>query len=198
MSLNPEHEDSHYYLANCLVALGDIPAGIAELDELARINPQNHRALQRKGELLAASASSRSQLDQARQTLSTAIHLNSEETGTLVLGGDVLLAINEFSAAEQDFAHACQMNRRAGHAWFLRGFIAWKRGDYRQALERLNAARQARGADWKPSGSMLEGDVQRRMYSESGFLNIFERQWDGALDPARAYTALDAYLHRRR
>ena len=198
LALNPEHEDSHYYLANCLVALGDIPAGIAELDELARINPQNHRAFQRKGELLAASASSRRQLDQARQTLSTAIHLNSEETGTLVLRGEVSLAMNDFSAAEQDFAHACQMNPRAANAWFLRGFIAWKRGDYRQALERLNAARQARGPDWKPSGSMREGDVLRRMYSESGFLNVFERQWDGAPDPGRAYSALDAYLHRLR
>ena len=63
-----------------------------------------------------------------------------------------------------------------------------------------NAERGAPGssADWKPSGSMLEGDVQRRMYSESGFLNVFERQWDGAPDPAHAYSALDAYLHRLR
>jgi len=57
LALNPSHEDSHYYLANCLAALGDVPAAIAELDSLAQINPQNHRAFQRKGELLAAWAS---------------------------------------------------------------------------------------------------------------------------------------------
>ena len=198
LAINPEHEDSHYYLANCLVALGNIPAAIAELDELAHINPQNHRAFQRKGELLAASASSRSELDQARQTLSTAIHLNSEETGTLVLRGEVSLAMKDFAAADEDFAHACQMNPRAVDAWFLRGFIAWKRGDSRQALEKLGSARQARGPDWKPAGSVLEGDVQRRMYSESGFLNVFERQWDGVSDPSRAYAALDGYLRRLR
>lgn len=77
LALIPEHEDSHYYLANCLVDLGDIGSAIAELDLLARINPQNHRAFQRKGELLAASASSRGG------------HLNSEEAGTLVLRGEV-------------------------------------------------------------------------------------------------------------
>ena len=198
LALNPQHEDSHYYLANCLVALGDIPAAIAELDALAHVNPQNHRAFQRKGELMAASASSRSQLDQARRVLSTAIHLNSEETGTLVLRGEVSLAMNDFGPAEQDFTHACQMNPRAVDGWYFRGFIAWKRGDYREASEKLIAARQARGPDWKPAGSVLEGDVQRRMYSESGFLNAFERQWDGAPDPARAYSALDAYLHRLR
>jgi len=196
LAINPEHEDSHYYLANCLVALGNIPAAIAELDELARINPQNHRAFQRKGELLAASASSSSELDQARHALDAAIRLNSEETGTLVLRGEVSLAMKDFAAAEQDFAHACQMNPHAVDAWYLRGFIAWKRGDYRQALEKLGSARQARGPDWKPAGSVLEGDVQHRMYSESGFLNVFERQWDGAPDPSRAYTALDAYLRR--
>jgi tetratricopeptide (TPR) repeat protein len=196
LAINPEHEDSHYYLANCLAGLGNIPAAIAELDELARINPQNHRAFQRKGELLAASASSRSQLDQARQTLSTAIRLNSEETGTLVLRGEVLLAMKDFGAADDDFAHACQMNPRAVDAWFLRGYIAWKRGDIHQASEKLGSARNARGPDWKPAGSVLEGDVQRRMYSESGFLDVFERQWDGVPDPSRAFAPLEMYLRR--
>src|SRR5215472_4161966 len=99
LALSPAHEDSHYYLANCLVALGQIPAAIAELDALTRINPQNHRALQRKGELLAASARSRSELVQAQRELESAIRLNSEETGTLVLLGEVELARAELAKA---------------------------------------------------------------------------------------------------
>lgn len=198
LAMNPQHEDSHYYLANCLVLLGDIRGAIAQLDDLARINPLNHRAFQRKGELLAASASSRTQLELAHQALTAAIHLNSEETGTLVLLGEVSLAMRDLATAEQDFAHACQTNPRAANAWFLRGFIAWKRGDVRQASADLSSARNARGPDWKPSGSVLEGDVQHRMYSESGFLNVFERQWDGSRDLVRAYAPLDAYLRRLR
>jgi Flp pilus assembly protein TadD len=198
LALNPNHEDSHYYLANCLAASGDISGAIKELDTLARINPQNHRAYQRKGELLAASANSRSQLAGARQALNAALRLNSEETGTLVLLGQVALAQGDGSAAEQDFAHACQANARAANAWFLRGYIAWKRSDLQQTSAMLKAARDARGPDWKPSGSVLEGDVQRRMYSEAGFLNLFERQWDGSIDPLRAYAQLDAYLRRLR
>ena len=62
----------------------------------------------------------------------------------------------------------------------------------------LTATREARGPDWKPVGSVLEGDVKRLMYSESGFLNLFERQWDGSQDPPHAYAQLDAYLHRLR
>src|SRR6516225_3998318 len=72
LAINPQHEDSHYYLANCLAASGDVASAIAELDILARMNPQNHRAFQRKGELLAASASSRNQFESARQALDTA------------------------------------------------------------------------------------------------------------------------------
>jgi len=106
--------------------------------------------------------------------------------------------MRDLGTAEQDFAHACQTNPRAANAWFLRGFIAWKRGDARQASSDLNSARNARGADWKPSGSVLEGDVQHRMYSESGFLNVFEQQWDGSQDLAQAYAPLDAYLRRLR
>ena len=198
LAMNPGHEDSHYYLANCLAALNDIPAAIAELDALARINPQNHRAFQRKGELLAASASSRSQLDLARQALDAALHLNSEETGTLVLLGQVALAQGDLANAEQRFAHACQANPRAVNVWFLRGYIAWKQRDFQRASEMLANARNARGRDWKPAGSALEGDVQHRMYSESGFLNVFEQQWDGSPDPTRVFAPLDAYLRRLR
>jgi tetratricopeptide (TPR) repeat protein len=195
---NPAHEDSHYYLANCLVALGEIPAAIAELDVLARINPQNHRAFQRRGELLAASASSKGQLELARRALNAAIRLNSEETGTLLLLGQVALAQGDVALADQNFTHACQANPRAANGWFLRGYIAWKRRDSRQALAMLAAAHNARGPDWKPAGSALEGDVRHRMYSESGFLTVFEREWDGSPDPTRAYKPLDAYLHRFR
>lgn len=198
LAINPAHEDSHYYLANCLAALGDIPSAIAELDTLARINPQNHRAFQRKGELLAASASSRSQLASARQELDTALHLNSEETGTLLLLGQVALAQGDIRSADQYLTHACQANARAANGWFLRGFIAWKRGDKRQASAMLTSARNARGPDFKPAGAVSEGDVRHLMFSESGFLTLFERHWDGSPDPNQAYAELDAYLRRLR
>lgn len=110
----------------------------------ARINPQSHRAFQRKGELLAASALSRRQLDPAHQALNVALSLNSEETGTLVLLGEVDLASGDLAAAERDFTHTCQANSRAANAWFLRGYIAWK-GGLPASFAMLTAARNARG-----------------------------------------------------
>lgn len=198
LKINPQHEDSHYYLANCLVAMGDIPSAIAELDALARINPQNHRAFQRKGELVAASASSKNQLRLAEQSLREALRLNSEETGAQILLGQVALASGDLAGAEGYFAHACQANPRAADVWFLRGYIAWRKRNFKEASAMLITARKAKGPDWKPSGSVLEGDVQRRMYSESGFLSVFGQQWNGSDDPNRAYAQLDLYLRRFR
>jgi tetratricopeptide (TPR) repeat protein len=198
LAINPNHEDSRYYLANCLVALGNTPSAIVELDTLIRINPQSHRAYQRKGELLAASAHTRRQLEAARQTLDTALKLNSEETGTLILLGEVSLAQGDRTAAEQILAHACQANTHSANAWFLRGYIAWKGGNSKKASAMLAAAHNALGPDWKPSGSVLEGDVRQRMYNESGFLDLFEQQWDGSLDQPHSFARLDAYLGQLR
>jgi tetratricopeptide (TPR) repeat protein len=198
LALNPNHEDSHYYLANCLAALGEVPAAIAELDALLHINPQNHRAFQRKGELLAASATSRGQLMQARQALESALKLNSEETGTLVLLGEVELARGDLASAEATFSRVCQANPRAANAWYFRGYVAWKRGDMRSAIALLQSANRALGPDWKPAGAVLEGDVRQRMFSESGFLGVFEQQWNGSTNAANAYGEMDAFLLRLR
>lgn len=194
LALNPGHEDSHYYLANCLAAAGDVKGAVSELDMLIRINPESHRALQRKGELLAASASSKAQLEQARRVLNEALRLNSEETGSLILLGQVTLALGDGPAAEKLFAHACQTNAQASNAFFFRGYIAWSQNNPKQASAMLEAVRHARGQDWKPAGSAMEGDVKQRMFSESGFLGVFEQQWDGTSGAADAYKELAAYL----
>ncbi len=198
LAIDPKHEDSRYYLANCLAARGDAAGAITQLDLLAQINPQSHRAFQRKGELLASSATSPGQLDAALKPLEAALRLNPEETGTLVLLGEVALALGDLKTAEQRLSHACQANARAANAWFLRSYIAWRRGDTRRAAAMLASARSAFGPDWKPSGAVLEGDVSRRMYNESGFLNVFVQGWDGSPAPERAYSALNQYLRRFR
>ncbi|MBI5086761.1 MAG: VCBS repeat-containing protein [Acidobacteria bacterium] len=198
LALDPSHEDSRYYLANSLAALNDVPAAIVELELLAQINPQSRRAFQRKGELQAASAASRAQLGAAQTTLNSALRLNSEETGTLVLLGEVALAMGDLAGAERHLSHACQANVRAADAWFLRAYIAWKRGAAQQASSLLVSTKTARGPDWKPSGSAMEGDVQRRMFEESGFLSVFARAWDGNSAPPSAFGPLEQYLHRLR
>lgn len=198
LAIRPNQEESHYFLADCLADIGDIPSAIAELDTLIRIDPQNHRAYQRKGELLAASASSGSQLVAARQVLSDALKLNPEETGTQVLLGEVALAQGHFAEADRVFAHVLQTNPKAANALYFRGYIAWKKGKMHRASSLLTQAHDALGPAWKPAGSAREGDVRHRMYSESGFLGMFPQQWTGSSNPSSAYARMDAYVRRLR
>jgi tetratricopeptide (TPR) repeat protein len=198
LAIDPTHEDARYYLANCLAEQNDVAGAAAELDALIRLNAQSHRALQRKGELIAANARSRAQLEVARDPIEKALRLNSEETGALLLLGEVELGLGNMDRAERAFAHACQANPRAATAWFLRGYIAWKRRDRGAAGAMLAATRTALGREWKPAGSALEGDVKHRMLRESGFLGVFLQGWDGAAGPERAYGRLDQYLRQFR
>lgn len=143
---------------------------------------------------MAASARTKAELARAEESLETAHRLNPEETGTLLLMGEVSIAKGDLSEAARRFELACRANPRAGGALFLRGYIAWRRGDSKQAASLLAAAQATRGKEWKPKGSVAEGDVQRRMYRESGFLNMFWEEWDGSAAPAKAFAGLNAFV----
>jgi tetratricopeptide (TPR) repeat protein len=198
LAIHPTHEDARYYLANTLVALGDPDGAIRELDVLLANSAQSLRALQRKGELLAIGATSKNGLRSALPPLRQALNLNSEETGTLMLLGEVLIAVGDYRDAEQHLAHVCQANPRAAESWFLRGYIAWKRGDTRSAREHLDATKRAFGPEWKPQGVVLEGDVKAKMYQQQGLLRHFANKWNSTTDPVVAFAALDRHLREIR
>ncbi len=197
LALNPAHEDARYYLGNCLAMQDDRQGALAEFEELMRLNPQSQRAYRRWGVLRAAAASSRWDLDSARERLKKAAAINPEETGTLLVLGEVDLLQGDRNAAAQRLEWACRTNPRSVGGFFLRGYLAWKRGKTSEARELLAAARQALGSEWKPKGSVAEGDVQRKMHSEETLLSRFWEGWDGSPDPARALAPLDSYLAGR-
>ncbi len=196
VALNPAHEDSRYYLANCLYAQGDTAGALAQLDELIRTNPQSHRGYQRKGLLLAASAGSKAQLTAAEAAVNQALALNPEETGTLLLLGEIALLKGDAKTAAQRLELACRTNPRATGGFFLRGYIAWKSNEAARARELLQSAKNTRGKDWKPAGTVAEGDVRARTHAEGSVLSQSWERWDGTPDPAAAFARLDAILTR--
>jgi tetratricopeptide (TPR) repeat protein len=197
VALNPTHEDSLYYLANCLYAQGDTTGALEQLEVVIRTNPQSHRGYQRKGLLLAASSNSRKQLNAAEESVKKALALNPEETGALLLLGEIALLKGDPNTAAQRLELACRTNPRAVGGYFLRGYIAWKSNDAVLARELLRAAKNARGNDWKPKGTVAEGDVRARMYTEGSVLSRFWNKWDGSPNLALVYATLDRALKRR-
>jgi tetratricopeptide (TPR) repeat protein len=192
--LNPDHEDSRYYLGNCLAMRGDSEGALEQLKHLTRINPQSHRGHSQWGALRAMSAASDADLQSAEESLLAAYRLNPEETGVLLLLGEVALLRGNAAVAKEHLEHACRTNPKAVGGFFLRGYLAWKANEPAAARELLAVARQALGQDWQPKGSTSEGDVRQRWHAEKSPLSRFWEAWDGAAEPESTFASLDAHL----
>lgn len=198
LALNPAHEDSRYYLGHCLAAEGDAEGALAELAELQRINPNSHRAWQQWGILRATFHRHPADLAAAEQALDRAHRLNPEETGALLVLGEIGLLRGDPSRAEERLAAATQTNPKAVGGFFLRGYLAWKRGDAAAARAFLDQTRQALGKDWQPRGATSEGDVQRKQHLEATPLTRYWEAWNGQSDPEPAFAPLDHALNHNR
>jgi tetratricopeptide (TPR) repeat protein len=194
LALNPNHEDSRYYLANCLAVQGEIEEALAQLRTLTEINPMSHRAYKQWGVMRAITAESAEQIDAASVALERSLEINPEETGALQVLGEIALLRGEDELADQRFEWVCRTNSRAIGALFLRGYLAWKAGSPEAAAGFLRAAVDARGEDWKPEGAVAEGDVASRMHREVTPLSDHWESWDGSLNPDTAFRSLDAHL----
>lgn len=197
LALNPHHEDALYYLGNCLAELGDLEGAIREFEKLTRVNPQSHRGWARQGTLLAIHAKHPSELIPAQTALEKALALNPEETGALLVLGEIALLRGDDTTAKTRLEWACRSNPRAVGGFFLLGYLAWKRGDTKTAKQLLTKTRQALGKDWKPRGTTAEGDTQRKIHDDSTPLSRFWEEWDGSFLPEKTYPPLKAYLSRR-
>ncbi len=194
LELDPSHEDARYYLANCLAALGDVPGALEQFEELTRVSPRGSRGYRRWGTLRAVHAGSKADLLEAKEALERAFSINREEIGSLQVLGEIELLLGEIDAAEQRFSWICRTNPRAAAAFFLRGYIAWKRGNGDEARDLLERAREALGPEWIPKGTTSEGDVGEKLHSDITPLSPYLEAWDGSIDPHAVYAALDARL----
>ncbi|MDX1644033.1 MAG: FG-GAP-like repeat-containing protein [Thermoanaerobaculia bacterium] len=194
LALDPSHEDARYYLAACLAIQGEFDAALGQLDTLRRQAPMSHRAHKQWGVLRAMTATSWAQLEAARAALERALEVNAEETGALLVLGEIDLLEGNLEQADQRLEWACQTNPKAVGGFFLRAAIARERGDLGAARRLLERAAAARGEEWKPEGTVAEGDVARAMHREVSPLSRFWEGWDGGVEPQSALGPLSRHL----
>ncbi len=198
LEYDPTHEDSRYYLATSLAALGDTEAALEELDALRTRNANSHRAWSRWGVLRAQAARSARDLADAEVSLERARAINPEETGALLALREIALLRGDRAAAESRLRAACATNPRASGGWFLLGYLHWTRHDPAGAVDQLKRARGSLAPDWKPRGATAEGDVEAQAHEDVTPLSRFLDGWDGSDRPVHAYADLDRYLRARR
>jgi tetratricopeptide (TPR) repeat protein len=167
---------------------------MAELDAMRRQSPMSHRAHKQWGVLRAIHAAGDEDLAAAQNALLRALEINREETGSLLVLGEISLLRGNLEEADDHLTRATYTNPRAVGGFFLRAYLAWKRADDAAASQLLETAQAARGPDWKPEGTTAEGDVGGRQHREETPLSGFWERWDGSPVPRSAFAELDARL----
>lgn len=194
LELDPGHEDSRYYLALCHADSGRPEAALRELARLQEINPQSQRAWKEWATIRASNARTAQELETAEQAAERAHRINPEETGALMLLGEIALLRGHDSVARDRLINATRTNPKAVGALFLLAHLADARGEPAETQRLLGRVREALGPDWQPAGSTSEGDVLKRHHQEASPLADCWEAWDGAANPATAFKPLQRRL----
>ncbi|HEX7024291.1 MAG TPA: FG-GAP-like repeat-containing protein [Gemmatimonadales bacterium] len=161
LALNPDHEDALYYLGQMELRLGHFAAAERAWRALARVNPQSSRPHSALGSLyLCLAEGAPFHLDSAEARFRRAHEINPEETGPSLHLAEVALMRNDPAAAGRRLAEVLGSHATNPAAQFYRGYLAWKRGDTREAEAALRRAAEGAAIRARPQNVAGEGDTR--------------------------------------
>jgi tetratricopeptide (TPR) repeat protein len=162
LELNPRHEDVLYYLGNMELELGDFGAAEIAWRRLVDINPGSARTHSRLGDLYACPDSGAPwKLARAQAEYARAAELNREETGPLVRLGEVAVLRGDMATAVRQFDAVIVTHPRSVEAHYLKGYVAWKRGQSAAAAAELQNAVALASAPQPVQQAPSEGDTKQ-------------------------------------
>jgi tetratricopeptide (TPR) repeat protein len=201
-ALDPAHEDALYNRGNCLLELERYAEANATWERLIRVNPASSRAwiqigidhaLPESGQLF--------DLEAAAAAFEAAHRLNREESQSLALWGEAVLAQGRLDDAHRILQSAHRMNPRSSAALYLSAYIAWKRGNEGRARELAEQTRASFESIQSVRGVLGEGDTRtddmaaaRRKAAGRRLFAACLEEFRGApatLDPERAFACVD-------
>lgn len=156
----PNHEESWYYLGNCLFELGESEAAAEIYRRLLEINPRSLRAHSQLGVTLSDWTPGQPvDLVEAKQAFERSLELDPEDTGTWLRLGMLELrngllddALNHFQKAAG--SASAEGMFRAGYVHFLRGSRAEAEAQFARVLETEAFERKLANR-----GARVEGDT---------------------------------------
>ncbi|MFQ5789850.1 MAG: FG-GAP-like repeat-containing protein [Acidobacteriota bacterium] len=174
LALDPQHQDSLFYLAVCLQESGRYNEAAELLRNLTQIYPEHNRAFSQLGAVLSTVApGSEPDFEGAAAAFARSQEINREHSGPFVGQGSVALNRGDLERAAEYFAVAADMGAPEGT--FLAGLTRYLQGRYRKGAEMFIRVLEANARERKISGRGVtsEGDVQKE--GGAGELNAFER-----------------------
>jgi len=130
---NPEHEESLYYLGNCLLELGEFKSALEIYRRLIQINPRSHRGFAQLGVTLSAlEPGSYPDYAETRQAFDRVLEVDPEESGPLLRLGWLSLQEQKLEEAYEYFQKAAGFASPEGHFWS--GFVRFQQRRYSEAI----------------------------------------------------------------
>jgi enediyne biosynthesis protein E4 len=159
LAIQGKHEDSLYYLGQCLRETGDFAGAARAWEELVRVNPASARGHLALGAVLASpDEQAPMNLIVAEDHFRRAHAINGEETGPMLRLGEVLIAVGRLPEAQHWLESAAKTNPKSVEAACMAGYARWRSGDLAGAADFYQKASRAAKADVPVKGVLSEGD----------------------------------------
>ena len=159
LAINPEHEDSIYYLGQSLQETGDYDGARQAFQRLVALNRSSARGHLALGALMASpDPATPFDLAAAEEQFRQAHAINREETGPMVRLGEVLIVRGDLAQAREWLEGATRTNPKSIEAAFLAGYLRQQRGDAAGARDYYRKALRAAQTEAPVKGVLSEGD----------------------------------------
>jgi hypothetical protein len=160
LQINPEHEETLYYLGNSFLELGAYPEAIKQYRRITQLNPYSARAFSQLGVIFSTlSPGALLDFEQAERALERSAEINREQSGPFLRLGILALNQGRLEQAFQYFETSAGFGSPEGY--FLEGFVRFHEKRYREAVRffleviELNA----REREISDRGVLSEGDT---------------------------------------
>ncbi len=160
LSLNPQHEDTLYYLGQCLQSGGRVVEARRAFEALVAVNPESARGHLALGALALARAAG-PDLTEAEARFARAHAINKEESGAMLHLGEIALVRDDGTQARRWLQAARRTNPKSVEAILLLGYLDWQAGDRQAAAARCAEAAGAAVVPAPVQGASSEGDRRK-------------------------------------
>ncbi len=178
LELDPEHESALYFLGNALFEVGRYEEALNAWRHMARVNPGSARAHFQLGTVQACpEAGAPWNLDAAATEYRRVIELNPEQTGPQGRLAEIDLARGRLDAAAARFEKLLRSNPDDASAFYLLGFIRYRKGDRLEAENLLRRAAKSIQGQSPVGGVLGEGDSTAKLVTTFPQKRLFGKLW---------------------
>lgn len=193
LALRPQHEDSLYYLGNCLLDLERYDEAIDAYRQLVALNPDGSARAYVQWGLVHASLHPGAPLDlqEAGRLFQRAADLEPDSGAHLGLA-EIAVLRGDLARAEQLLIPIATESPMNVPAPYLLGYLAWRTGAVAEAKQHLAVAVERMTAGTPPSKWSEEGDVKAApalRWRALARQSVFGSQWLALRSHALASTS---------